>query len=67
MKIRFLRDCQAKQEQTRFCCEGCGNVPSSARVEEFLKDDEADPEQIFHKIDLSELQYKVDYEILEYP
>ena len=66
MKIRFLKDCKAPQQYTHHCSDGC----CSWEVWEgayFVPGEEADPEEYRHKIDLSGLKYKEDFEILEYP
>jgi hypothetical protein len=55
------------QQRTRFCCEGCGHVPTTPEMTYFAEGEEHDPEFPFHKIDLSTLQYNVDYIITEYP
>ncbi len=72
MKIRFLRDCQALREQTRCekngACDCCDEeLPTTPRVERFMAGDEEDPERFWHKIHLTDLTYKIDYEIVEYP
>lgn len=67
MKIKFLRDCQAPQQRTRYCCEICGHIPTGMEMTDFFKDEEADTELWDSRIDLSGLQYRVDYDIIEYP
>jgi len=66
MKIKFLRDCEAPQERTKYCGDGCCSWEVWDK-QYFLKDEEADPGEPAHKIDLSSLEYRVDYDIIEYP
>jgi hypothetical protein len=67
MVIRFLRDCDAPQTKTHYCCDICGWIPGDKEWTPFFKDDEVNPEIMNEEIDLSGLTYKEDYEILEYP
>jgi hypothetical protein len=68
MKIKFLRDCTAPQERTRFCCEMCGHIPMGMEPTPFYKDEEADPEFPWNsRIDLTSLKFGEDYTIIEYP
>jgi len=67
MKIKFLKDCEAPQMRSRYCCEHCGYVPGEFRLRWFYQDEELDPDIELAKIHLSELTYRVDYDIVEYP
>jgi len=67
MIIRFLRNCKAPQQWTQVHCECCGPEQMGYENELFLEGQEEDPEVYDHKIDLSGLTYKVDYEIIAYP
>lgn len=67
MTIKFLRDCEAPQKQTRFCCEMCGHVPSGTEMTPFSKDEEAEPDSWDHGIDLTSLKFGEDYTIIAYP
>jgi len=68
VKIKFLRNCQAPQARTRFCCEMCGHIPAGMEMTDFWKDEEADPEFPWdNRIDLSGLKFNEDYIITEYP
>lgn len=66
MKIRFLKNCEAPQQFTKTCGDGCCSWPEW-ESSWFVKGEEIDPEDPFGKVDLSSLTYKEDYEILEYP
>lgn len=67
MKIKFLKYCQAPQEKTEIRCSCCGPVPVGEEMTNFYAGDEEDPEEFWHKIDLRNLTYRVDYDIIEYP
>jgi hypothetical protein len=67
MKIRFLRDCEGMQNQTRVFCECCGPEPDGTDKVNFFKGNDEDPNVTWHEIDLTTLKYKEDYEIIEYP
>lgn len=66
VKIKFLKVCEAPQQHTRYCGDGCCSWPAWDRTW-FNPDEEADPEEPGHKIDLSGLKFRVDYDIIEYP
>ena len=63
MKIRFLKVCEAPQQYVPLT----GPWMTEWEPAWFNVGEEADPEEYNRKIDLSELKYKVDYEIVEYP
>jgi len=68
MTIKFLRDCEAPQAGSRFCCESCGHVPTAPEMTPFYKDEEADPEFPWdRRIDLTSLKFGEDYTIIAYP
>jgi hypothetical protein len=66
MKIRFLKNCKARQQHLEYCGDGCCSWPVW-EMTDFDVGEEADPEEFWKNIDLSSLEYKVDFEILEYP
>ena len=66
MKIRFLKNCKAPQQYTHYCGDGCCSW-EEWETAFFAKDEEADPEEPSHQINLESLKYKEDFEILEYP
>jgi hypothetical protein len=67
MKIKFLKDCEAPQQWTQVLCQCCGPELMGYDLASFQKDEEVDPEEWHKEIDLSGLQYRVDYDIVEYP
>lgn len=67
MKIRFLKDAVAPQVFTQTRCECCGPERQPAEPTSFTKDEELDPNEYNAEVDLSGLQYRVDYDIIEYP
>ena len=67
MKIKFLTECEAPQERTRQCGDGCCTLNDGFHPTRFYPGDEKDPELWWHKIDLSGLTYQKDYIITEYP
>ena len=55
------------QNQTRYCCEMCGNVPANPELTTFEKDEEIDPNPWDGRVDLTSLTFGVDYIITQYP
>ena len=67
MKIKFLKTVEAPQEVYRLRCEECGLEFDDWYDTPFFKDEELDPEEFYHKVDLSGLIYNEDYSIIQYP
>jgi hypothetical protein len=67
MIIKFLRDCIAPQEQLTYCCESCGFVSNGWKDTSFSKNEVIDPNEHNHRISITKLKYKEDFEIVEYP
>ena len=65
MKIRFLKNCFAPQQYE--CPDDFGWYDYKWEDNFFMESEEADPNAPGREINLSNLTYKVDYEILEYP
>jgi len=62
MKIRFLKVCEAPQEYMPV-----HGIMVQWEPAWFESGEEADPNEYNRKIDLTNLKYKEDYEIVEYP
>jgi hypothetical protein len=68
MMIRFLKDCKAIQNRSRYCCEICGHVPDAPVMTHFDKDEEVDPDESWeNRVDISPLKFGEDYTIIVYP
>ena len=68
MKIRFLRNCTAPQQQFVVLCECCGREPNGYADNYFMKDEEIDPLDPWDgEVDLNNLKINEDYLIIEWP
>ena len=67
MKIKFLRDVTVDAEQWEVRCECCGPERDGWCPVIFQKDDEMDPDEVGYAIRIDQLQFGVDYSIIEYP
>jgi hypothetical protein len=66
MTIKFLKDCEAPQQYQRHCGDGCCSWPEWD-TNYFTKDEEIDPEDSFHPVDITGLTFGVHYTIISYP
>ena len=66
IEIRFLRDARAPQQLFRTHCECCGPQFEGWEDTFFLKGEELDPDETYHKVDLRGLKLGEDFEIIKF-
>jgi hypothetical protein len=67
MTIKFLRTVTVDMENWYTRCDCCGPERNGVSPATFVADDEIDPEERYNAIELNQLQFGVDYTIIEYP
>ena len=65
MKIKFLKDCHAPQQVHR--PDPWGWYDDFWEDAFFIKGEEVDPNEEHNAINLNDLKYREDYDIIEYP
>ena len=67
MKIKFLKNVVAPQEVWETRCDCCGPERIGFADVHFLVGEEVDPDSPRETINLSNLTFKEDFEIIEFP